>query len=53
MISIFHNIYNFVKFWTVKDGLSSVYCIPHIALNFNKKFKSTHLKRQLISMYFT
>jgi len=32
------------------DGLSSVYCIRHIASNFNKRFKNAELKRQLIDM---
>ena len=32
------------------DGLVSVYCIRHIASNFNKKFKNVELKRQLINM---
>ncbi|XP_068485031.1 uncharacterized protein [Phaseolus vulgaris] len=32
------------------EGLVSVYCIRHIASNFNKKFKNVELKRQLINM---
>ncbi|XP_068497499.1 uncharacterized protein [Phaseolus vulgaris] len=32
------------------DGLVSVYCICHIASNFNKKFKNVQLKQQLINM---
>nr|XP_007136176.1 hypothetical protein PHAVU_009G024500g [Phaseolus vulgaris]ESW08170.1 hypothetical protein PHAVU_009G024500g [Phaseolus vulgaris] len=32
------------------DNLVSVYCIHHIASNFNKKFKNVELKRQLINM---
>jgi len=31
-------------------GLLSVYCIHHIAYNFNKKFKNAEVKRQLIKM---
>nr|XP_007146122.1 hypothetical protein PHAVU_006G014300g [Phaseolus vulgaris]ESW18116.1 hypothetical protein PHAVU_006G014300g [Phaseolus vulgaris] len=31
-------------------GLLSVYCIRHIASNFNKKFKNAEAKRQLINM---
>ena len=31
-------------------GLQSVFCIRHIASNFNKKFKNAELKRQLINM---
>jgi len=33
-----------------EDGLSSVFWIRHIASNFNKKFKNTELKRQLINI---
>jgi len=33
-----------------EDGLSSVFCIRHIASNFNKKFKNAELKRQLINI---
>jgi len=32
------------------DGLQSVYCIHHIASNFNKKFKNHELKNQLKNM---
>jgi len=32
------------------DGLSSVYCIRHIASNFNKRFNNAELKQQLINM---
>ena len=32
------------------DDLVSVYCIRHIASNFNKKFKNAELKRQLTNM---
>ena len=31
-------------------GLTSVYCIRHIASNFNKRFKNVDLKRKLINM---
>jgi len=31
-------------------GLLSIYCIRHIASNFNKKFKNAEAKRQLINM---
>jgi len=31
-------------------GLLSVYCIRHIAYNFNKKFKNAEAKRKLINM---
>jgi len=33
-----------------QQGLQSVYCIRHIASNFNKKFKNAELKRQLINI---
>jgi len=33
-----------------EDGLTSVYCICHIASNFNKRFKNVELKRKLINM---
>jgi len=33
-----------------EDGLSSIFCIRHIASNFNKKFKNAKLKRQLINI---
>jgi len=32
------------------DGLQSVYCIRHIASNFNKKFKNQELKNRLKNM---
>jgi len=32
------------------DGLQSVYCIRHIASNFNKKFKNHELKNRLKNM---
>jgi len=33
-----------------EDGLTLVYCIRHIASNFNKRFKNVDLKRKLINM---
>jgi len=35
--------------WKKYDFLS-IYCIYHIASNFNKKFKNVEVKRQLINM---
>jgi len=35
--------------WEAYD-LQSMLCMCHIALNINKKFKTTELKRQLINM---
>ncbi|BAT79273.1 hypothetical protein VIGAN_02212700 [Vigna angularis var. angularis] len=33
-----------------QDGLNSVYCIRHLASNFNNKFKNHYLKKQFINL---